>query len=68
MSETSVIALYREITGASEAQAKNAYMFMEIRDRLAAKAGVPSVVNPPRNPEITRNANPSEKPQNSKRT
>ena len=31
MSETSAIALYREITGASEAEAKSAYMFLDVR-------------------------------------
>jgi hypothetical protein len=41
MSETTAIALYREITGASEAQAKNAYMFMEIRRQSSEKSVIP---------------------------
>ncbi|HEV8542082.1 MAG TPA: hypothetical protein VGR78_06810 [Verrucomicrobiae bacterium] len=31
MSETNAIALYREITGSSEAEAKSAYMFLDLR-------------------------------------
>jgi hypothetical protein len=38
MSETNAIALYREITGSSEAEAKSAYMFLDVRRQNSPEA------------------------------